>query len=250
MAAPPTNWLELTYEPVGPFSLRPSYSTSAGGKTLIVPTPYAVKLAFVDAEIRRSGPAAGDAMFSLVKPASIGLLPAPRICVTKTFVRSLKKSRGETDDEDDGPEEKIAGPAPTFGSTLRYRELCLMSGPLIVSIGLRSEPTDVLVHAARAINYFGARGGFFQLVDLRWAREIDGRCTVVDPLGWSPPQSPVGELACLLDDLGPEATLSRVSPFSAEGARWRADRTATMALLAVRRVASGPHWTFYERLGG
>lgn len=247
-APPPPSWLKLTFEPVALFSLRSSHSTSAGGKTLLVPTPYAVKLALIDAAIRTLGPSRGEAIFSLVKPAAIAILPSERVCVTNTFLRSLKKSRGENSGEDEEGDDGGEG-MPTFTSTLRYREFCFMSGVLTIHLGLRSESLDELAAAAQAVNYFGARGGMFQLVGTSRCREIDQRCAVVDPLGWSPPNAPLGGTACVLDDLGPEATLARISPYSPEGARWHADRRATMALLPLRRVSSGSHWTTYERIG-
>jgi hypothetical protein len=204
-------------------------------------------MALVDAAIRAAGPGTGEAIFKMVKPAAIAILPARRICVTNTFLRSLKKARSEGDDEAVDEEEAGVG-APTFGSTLRYREICHMSGEVTISIGLRSDLPPALIDAARVINYFGARGGFFQLREACQVASINKLCTVVDPMGWSPPEVPVGGLASLLDDLGPEATLARISPFSPEGARWQVDRRAVMALLAVRRVSSGPHWTHYERI--
>src|SRR5579875_4187322 len=45
-------WLLVTYYPVSLFSLRTTYATSKGGKTLLVPTPYAVKMALLDACFR------------------------------------------------------------------------------------------------------------------------------------------------------------------------------------------------------
>lgn len=255
-AGPPPAWLGLHYLPVTPFSLRPSQSTSAGGKTLLVPTPYAIKLALVDAEIRRADVPAGERLFELLRGAPIGLLPAKRTCVTQTFVKSLKKRRddgskkvqGEDDDDGEEPGSETTGP---FDQTLRYREICMFSGPILIAIGLRSPGLGATLAAtARHVNYFGKRGGFFQLGKIDELSALDERTTVVDPLGWSPATTPAGDLACALDDLGPRATLARVSPFSDESAKWGEDRVAHMRILALRRVQSAAHFTLYERLGG
>lgn len=255
-AVPPPAWINLHYLPVSPFSLRPSHSTSAGGKTLLVPTPYAIKLALVDAEIRRAGIEGGEWLFQALREAPIGILPAKRACVTQTFVKSLKKARddgakkSQGEDEDVGEEgaNESAGP---FDQTLRYREICVFSGPILLSVGLRSPDLGSAIEVtAHHVNYFGKRGSFFQLQQITRSAALDGRSTVVDPLGWSPPATPAGDLACVLDDLGPRATLARISPFSSESARWEEDRVAHMRILAVRRVASAAHFTVYERLGG
>src|SRR4029077_5505681 len=47
-----TGWLVFQYAPISLFSLKSSRATSTAGKTLLTPTPYAVKMAFVDAALR------------------------------------------------------------------------------------------------------------------------------------------------------------------------------------------------------
>jgi hypothetical protein len=42
-------WIIAHYLPVSFFSLKPAVATSSGGKTLLVPTPYALKMAFIKA---------------------------------------------------------------------------------------------------------------------------------------------------------------------------------------------------------
>src|ERR1700722_18200764 len=49
----PAEWLVAAYSPVTMFSLRMTHATSKGGKTLVVPTPYAVKMALLDVCFRR-----------------------------------------------------------------------------------------------------------------------------------------------------------------------------------------------------
>jgi hypothetical protein len=251
-ADPPQTWLALTYEPVAPFSLRPSLSTSAGGKTLLVPTPYAIKLALVDAEARRKGAASAEGLLTGLRTAAMAILPARRATVTNTFERVLKlyqakQKKTANDEEDDGDAEQ----GRPFVRTIRYREICLLSGPLVVAVGLRDPAlVDAVLIAAHHVNYFGRRGGFFQLIEAERVSVPDPRASVVDPLGWTPRQSPVGDVACLLDDLGPEASLSTISPFTSESASWERQRVQHMRILAMRRVASSAHFTLYERVGG
>ena len=48
-------WVLATYQPTTFFSLKPSNATSSGGKTLLTPTPYAIKMGLLDAAIRTEG---------------------------------------------------------------------------------------------------------------------------------------------------------------------------------------------------
>ena len=48
----PGRWLVVEYRPTALFSLKISLATSSVGKTLIVPTPYAIKMAYVDGGFR------------------------------------------------------------------------------------------------------------------------------------------------------------------------------------------------------
>ncbi len=48
-------WIVAQYLPVAPFSLKPAAATSSGGKTLLAPTPYAIKMALLDVAIRTLG---------------------------------------------------------------------------------------------------------------------------------------------------------------------------------------------------
>src|ERR1700731_2134678 len=51
-------WLLFEYEPTALFSLKTSRATSTVGKTLLTPTPYAAKMAFIDVALRHG--LAGD----------------------------------------------------------------------------------------------------------------------------------------------------------------------------------------------
>ena len=53
MESPTSRWLIAAYRPVTLFSLRMTHATSKGGKTLVVPTPYSIKMALLDACFRR-----------------------------------------------------------------------------------------------------------------------------------------------------------------------------------------------------
>jgi hypothetical protein len=157
------SWIVAGYFPVSLFSLRMTHATSKGGKTLTVPTPYAVKLALIDACFRRynSDEAVDMAQhaFDVVKAREVRLKP-PRHCIVQnTFIRVLDQSR--TSDEEQ-----------PFKRTIVYREFawysCLSDDDSdrmtvgIASSGLSPGDRDFLMGLLAHINHFGKRGGFFQ----------------------------------------------------------------------------------------
>ena len=84
------DWLIAQYNPVSLFSLRSTYATNKGGKTLLVPTPYAVKMALLDVCFRAySGPDAEIAArrtFDWIKAQPVRIQPPAECIVQNTFL--------------------------------------------------------------------------------------------------------------------------------------------------------------------
>src|SRR2546423_15694515 len=101
--SPATKWLIARYAPVSLFTLRSTYATSKGGKTLLVPTPYAVKMALIDACFRafpaQDAEAAARNMFNLVKAEPVRIKPPEECIVQNTFLRVLQPARDAEDAE-------------------------------------------------------------------------------------------------------------------------------------------------------
>ena len=64
-------WIVARYLPVAPFSLKPAAATSSGGKTLLIPTPYAIKMALLDVAIRTSGIEEGERLFPFLRDLAV-----------------------------------------------------------------------------------------------------------------------------------------------------------------------------------
>src|SRR5665213_289111 len=125
-------WLVAIYQPTALFSLRTSNATSSGGKTLLVPSPYAIKLAIVDAGVRIGGVAHARMLFELIRSRSIRLRPPQHAVVNNTFLRILRQRRGGSGSADppEGEESgEQAGSGP-YERTIAYREFCYFSGTL------------------------------------------------------------------------------------------------------------------------
>src|SRR6266487_5523575 len=78
-------WIVARYLPVAPFSLKPAAATSSGGKTLLVPTPYAIKMALLDVALRTLGLAEGERLFPALRDLSIALQLPQDLVVMKGF---------------------------------------------------------------------------------------------------------------------------------------------------------------------
>jgi len=146
-------WLLATYRPTSLFSLRLSLATSKGGKTLFVPTPYAFKLALVDAAFRAEGEGLARRIFETVKGRPVRFRPPEHLAVQNTFIKIKQEERG--------------APKGTYVPTIAYREFCFYRGDLTVALevgGLSEAEVADLRRVAAHINYLGKRGSFFQHV--------------------------------------------------------------------------------------
>src|SRR5216683_2041596 len=111
----PGRWLIAEFEPTSLFSLKISLATSSVGKTLVIPTPYAIKMGLVDAAFRAglSDQECAGLLKRLI-PVEIRIAPGNRTLVTQTFLKVRQESR----DPD---------PLRPYSSTISYREVAHQS---------------------------------------------------------------------------------------------------------------------------
>jgi hypothetical protein len=239
-------WLVASYFPVSLFSLRTTHATSKGGKTLLVPTPSAVKMALLDACFRRYDAANAEtrarSVFDLLKSREVRFRP-PRHCIVQnTFVKVLDWDR-----------DKTSGP---FRNTIAYREFAFFGGDeLQIALGVSGLSADeeyVLGELFAHINSLGKRGSFWQFKDLH---VIDGEL----PFGFTVPRSQVKfeEAATylmtqLLDDFGADLCTARdgfdrVSTYGNGDIKLGVHRVLTPTAIPYGRRTSSRHFTQYER---
>lgn len=152
-------WLILKYNPVSLFSLRMTHSTNKGGKTLLVPTPYAFKMTLIDVCFRvfNANEAEDKAknIFDLIKRREIRFSPPVNCLVQNTFIKIRQEERD--------------APRGFFISTIAYREFCFFEGgPLSVAINIRDlseAECSLLVRLGSHINCIGKRGSFWQYIE-------------------------------------------------------------------------------------
>ncbi|MBN1310266.1 MAG: hypothetical protein JXB30_02525 [Anaerolineae bacterium] len=220
-------WLKADYEPVAAFGLRPSNTTSSGGKSLICPTPYAIKMALLDRMIRNWGLSYGLESFDAVRDLRILARVPLAVAVNRTFQKVLRP-----------------GGDPWI-STIAQREYCFFAGVMTLAFETPDEQIAAdLPGVLAAVNYFGRRGSFMQFLGCTVSEEEptpgDGFIDLSQP-------SDVPALGFLqrMDDMRSNATFDDVSVFSTR--RSDGGRTSHTVVFPYQLDRHGFNHTVYVR---
>lgn len=142
----------VVYRPTALFSLRDSNSTNSGAKSLFLPSPYAVKMAFLSQAI-----SLGDIdfernprFFDMVRDVKISYFVKGSFCVNNCFVKIQKQRDGDP-----------------FRPTVSFREYVFLSDDVEIIFETDTEAATFLKTYLHCINYFGKRGCFFQFVEYK-----------------------------------------------------------------------------------
>jgi hypothetical protein len=232
----PGRWLIAEYQPTALFSLKISLATSSVGKTLIIPTPYSIKMALVDAAFRAGLPdeECADFLRSLVA-VDVRIAPPQAATVTHTFV----KVRQEPHDRD------LLRP---YGPTIAYREVVCYRGSSLWAFDLAGGDDTLaerLVRLAPHVAYVGKRGSFVQF--LGFSRRMDLGIGFTQPIQnrdvWTPPQR---AHVVILDDFGPVADLETLSSFTAKSPERGKHRRFVETIVPLGLVNTGPGFSEYR----
>jgi hypothetical protein len=243
-------WTVAHYQPTSMFSLRPALSTASGAQSLLVPTPFAVKMALVNAAFQLASLERVQAWWPTIRDLSVAYLLPDAVVVNKTFIKiqrrtDLSKQKGV--DKDQYVNDKINDGRWPFQPTIAYREFVLFDGML----GIALEHTDhsdipfdqLLSH----IHYLGKRGSFMQLQALpHICEELDSAwVNVTEPLTSFPAR---GTLQ-VLDDCGSALTWAHVDVYSGKSIKLNADqRVLRSIVLPYQQRRSSYRYTLYERI--
>ena len=86
-------WVTADYEAATLFSLKYSTATSSGGKTLLVPTPFAIKMALLDSACRTAGVAQAQAWWEMIRDLRVAVRPPEHVVVSNIFQKILRPRR-------------------------------------------------------------------------------------------------------------------------------------------------------------
>ncbi len=257
-------WLIASYRPVSLFSLRMTHATSKGGKTLVVPTPYAVKMALVDASFRafstQDANRKAREIFDLVKWREVRVRPPKHCVVQNTFIKILDQKREDKEGKDKerkGDRERESD--LPFKQTIAYREFVFFpdapndSLSIALAIGGMSEGDEIEMAILFAhINSLGKRGSFWQFEK---ASHQEGEL----PIGFTVPVAePVWRgissygIIQALDDFGvglctANDGFERVSTYGSGTIKLQEHRILVPTAIPYRRKSAARNFTWYER---
>lgn len=234
------SWLIAEYQPTALFSLKPAWATSSGGKSLLVPTPYAIKMALLDVACRTAGVATAQEAWPWLRDLTVALRPPRRVVVTNLFTRILKPRRNPAK-----PGTPHAGP---LGKTIAFREYVHFDGLLGIALGGEIGDKSRLEDWLLQVNYLGKRGGFVQLLSLpTLAETLPPGFIVVD----GDPTRPFRADGIIqqLDDCDASLTFEKADIYSGKRIKLGKERILRHVVLPYRLVSSSKSFSYYERIG-
>lgn len=230
-------WIIAEYEATTLFTLKPATATASGGKTLLVPTPFAIKMALLNVAYTLLGQAAEDE-WEWLGSLPLALSPTPEVVVNNTFIKILRPRRNPA-----APGSQDAG---YFGRTITYREYAQLNGTL--GIALQTNDNDQATKLQRwlvNINYLGKRGSFMQ---------ISAVPDVVDdlPAGYVVINGelndfPIDSILTQLDDVGSDVDFETISIYSGKRMTLGKHRLLHDVALPYRVVSSSRGYTRYAK---
>lgn len=249
-------WIATNYHPVTFFSLRPANATASGGKTLLTPTGFALKMALLNASIQTAGLAEGQRRFPAIRDLRIAVALPSQITVLKSFAKIRRPIRlGSGAEREAEIEEALQVGHYPFAPTIAYRELVQFGDPLEPSldqvIGIAcappdSDPPEWLGETLGAINYLGKRGGFMQPIG--WSErltDLDERFTEVTRDSTT---FVIHGTLQMLDDCGSGMTFEHADIYSAKRITLRKERVLRHVVLPYRLARSSRGYSLYERV--
>ena len=243
-------WLVARYLPVSLFSLKSASATASGGKTVLVPTPFALKMALLDAAIRTRGLAEGERLFPLLRNLSLAF-EAPRdLIVIKSFgkIQRLLKDKGNAEK---ATSAQLKGQWP-MQPTIAYREYVYYRDAFQLALAMPggaevpAELADLLLN----INYIGKRGSFIQIMEpprlveqVSQQHFINLTPTTVEPFF-------IDGTLQMLDDCGPSLSFAQANVYSDKRITPGKERVLRHVVLPYRVVRSSRGYSWYQFIPG
>lgn len=242
-------WVVARYQPVSLFSLRPSNATKSGGKTLLVPTAFAVKMALLSATFSIHGLKEGQQRFPAIRDLRIALALPDQLVVIKTIASILRPYHVNSSQtrETEVAEASRQGHYP-FTRTIGYREWVQFGGPLTFALTSNdAEPPPWLEETLAAVNYLGKRGSFLQLEE--WPERTATLSSRFTELTRDSTSFPLDGTPQLLDDWAATMTFEHADSYSGKTIELGKERIFRQVVLPHQLVQSSRDYSQYAWLG-
>jgi CRISPR/Cas system-associated protein Cas5 (RAMP superfamily) len=233
-------WFITTYEPVSFISLKTSTATSTGGKSLLLPTPFAFKMALLDVIIQNAGIEQGKRSWNTIRGGQMAIQGPAWITVNNTFTKILKPNRNVATDPD-------TGLVSVMIRTIAFREYVQWQGPLQIAFQINEMDAGNWERWLTQIHYLGRRGGFLQAIEApQEEEELPVDFTLLtESLNGS--FSLDGTLQ-MMDDCDPMLSFDKIDIYSNQNIRLGSDRILRHIILPYRMQRSSRGYTLYQRI--
>ncbi|HEY7357323.1 MAG TPA: hypothetical protein VH590_12680 [Ktedonobacterales bacterium] len=252
-------WMIATYEPISLFSLRPYHATTSGGKTLLAPTAFTIKMALLSASISLDGLETGQRRFAQIRDLRVALALPEQIVLLKSFakIRRLFESKDSQKKEETvedfkaRQQQKIGdllerGQYP-FQSTIAYREFVQFGGSLRLALtSPQGEPPAWLGDTLPVVNYLGKRGSFVQMAAQPEIRQE--LTTQFVEITRDSTSFPFDGTLQHLDDCGDTMTFEHADIYNPKRITLGKERVIRHVVLPYRLAQSSRGYSRYERI--
>lgn len=231
------------YQPAALFTLKHGQATSTGAKSLLVPTPFALRTALLDVAIRVEGVKRGPAAFEILREVKIAFCPPKWAVVTNLFAKVLKPTRADKESEE------------AMQRTIAFREYVHFEGEWRVMFFGEEATLRQLAGWLPHLTYLGRRGSFIQLIKLPEITADDSPpegCVMLESGQFNPGGAfPLGVIQ-MLDEWGPTLTYEKVNVFEEVPIKRVGsgkDRLRFPLVVAYQFRRAGRGFTLYEYEG-
>jgi hypothetical protein len=241
-------WIIAHYLPVSFFSLKPAAATSSGGKTLLVPTPYAVKMALLNATIHSQSLKEGERLFPFIRDLDLYLELPEDILVLKSFSKIRRKLKDQNNPEKaQRAREKKEYP---LQPTIAYREYVNYRGSLRFAYQLTEDSPllTLLPELLMQINYLGKRGGFLQLQAPPSISDILPIGRFIHLTAATLQSFPSDGTLQMLDDCGPTLTFAKADLYQEAKIVPHKDRLLRHIVIPYRQIRSSHSYSWYQQI--
>lgn len=234
-------WTIATYESVSMISLKVATATSTGGKSMLLPTPYAYKMALLNVAIQDIGLDSAKELWPTIRDCQIAICGPERIITNNTFTKILKPNRNVATSPD-------TGLVSVMIKSIGFREYVYWQGQTKIALQVENTNSEMWSRWMTMINYMGKRGGFVQATgELEQVEDFGQPFTLLT-------QQSDGFLLNgtmqVMDDCGPKVTFEQVDIYSKKSMTVGKDRLLRHIVLPYRIQRSSRGYTLYERIGG
>lgn len=212
----------VIYQPTSLFSLKESNATNSGSKSLLLPSPYAIKMAIFNQAIIELGTEAFKAKKSTelayIRDAKIFYRIIGSFCVNNCFVTIQSQRDG------------------AFRGKPSFREYIYLSENIEIIFEIEKEEAKLFLKKyLHRINYFGKRGCFFQFIEYRnFPSEPNVKEFDASDISFGVLQE--------YDDMSAKATFENINNYNSASAK----RDKKVLVIPVQNVNSSKSYTHYR----